>query len=85
MTDTKLNAFGPDAALTLSGLTIETDATMLAIYGSIDIKRDKKGLSDLTRLKAIIDEAHSDLSSDHEIPDVVPDRSPGEEVDNPFQ
>ena len=85
MTDTKFTAFGPDAALTLSDLTIETDATMLAIYGSIDIKRDKKGLADLTRLKEIIDKAHCDLTSDHQLPDVLPDPSAGEEVDNPFQ
>ena len=75
--------FGPDASTTIGGLTIETDATVLTIYGSLDARRDKIGLKNIARLKEILEEAESSLLSDKELPDHLETFNDGLK-DNPF-
>ena len=75
--------FGPDASTTIGGLTIETDATVLTIYGSFDARRDRIGLEAITRLKEIIEEAEKALLSDEGLPERLETPDDGM-TDNPF-
>lgn len=79
----KFQAYGQDASTVIDGLTIETDSTVLSLYGSIDIRRDKHGLEAITRLKQIIAEAEASLLEEKDLPEkqILPE---GSVIKNPF-
>lgn len=81
----ELRPFADDAAaLGIGGLTIENGTDKVAIYGSLDVTRDKPGLADARRLKAVLDEAVRVLEADTHLPDhVAPPEAPST-VRNPF-
>ena len=79
-----MKPYGRETSITISGLTIETDPTVLSIYGSIDLSRDQAGLEALRNLRAILDEAEAVLMADKNLPDHLPPRPDGPERDNPF-
>jgi hypothetical protein len=82
---TKLTPFGDDAAsITIGELTVENGTERLALYGSLDITRDKAGLKHALALKAIIDQAVTTLSADPALPEQQPPADKPKAVRNPF-
>ena len=82
---TKLVPFADDAAsVTIAELTIENGAERIALYGSLDITRDKAGLERARALKAVIEQAVRHLEAEKELPDAVPAPTPAKSVANPF-
>jgi hypothetical protein len=67
----------------LDELTIENGEDRIAIYGSLNITRDKEGLKRAQELKALLDETVKLLSSE-KLPDHIQTK-PAEKVNNPFQ
>ena len=55
---TTLTSFADDAvSVSIGKLTIENRTDRLAIYGSLDLTRDRHGLALARTLKAVLDEA----------------------------
>jgi len=82
---TKLTPFADDAAsIAIEKLTIENGTERLALYGSLDITRDKVGLRHALALKAIIDQAVQVLTADPALPDRQPPADKPKTVHNPF-
>lgn len=79
----KFKSYGKDASTTIEGLTVETDSTVLTIYGSLDIRKDKEGLQAISRLKKIVMEAEASLLKERDLPDKV-DLPEGSSIKNPF-
>lgn len=78
--------FADDAAsLGIGGeMTIENGTERVAIYGSLDLTRDKGGLALARQLKAVLDAAVRALEADKHLPDhVAPPEAPPT-VRNPF-
>jgi hypothetical protein len=66
----------------LGDLTIENRVDRVSIFGSIDLTKDKDGLSMTRELKNIIDQTLAELEKSE-----LPDRivvNPAETVENPF-
>lgn len=82
---TKLTPFADDAAsVTIAKLTVENGTERLALYGSLDITRDKIGLRHALALKAIVDQAVQVLSADPNLPEQQPPADKPKTVRNPF-
>ena len=82
---TKLTPFADDAAsVSIGSLTIENGTDRVAIYGSLDITRDKQGLAHALALKNFLDEAVAHLRAEKELPDALPPASKPKTVRNPF-
>jgi hypothetical protein len=82
---TKLTPFADDAAsIAIEKLTIENGTNRLALYGSLDITRDKVGLRHAQALKAIIDQAVQVLTADPAMPERQPPVDKPTTVRNPF-
>ncbi|WP_207485427.1 hypothetical protein [Arenibaculum pallidiluteum] len=82
------SAFRPFAnenqTLTLGDLNVENREDRVAVFGSVDLTRDRKGLEKARALKAVIDAVVTTLEADAELPDgVAPPKPPGTAV-NPF-
>ena len=82
---TKLTPFADDAAsVSIGSLTVENGADRVAIYGSLDLTRDKQGLAHARALKAVLDEAVQHLQAQKDLADAVPSPSAPKTVPNPF-
>ena len=82
---TRLTPFTDDAASTSIGkLTIENGTDRIALYGSIDLTRDKQGLAHAQALKALLDQVVQVLEADHALPDAVTPQAAPKTVANPF-
>jgi hypothetical protein len=82
---TELTPFADDAAsVGIGKLTIENGTERLALYGSLDITRDKTGLRNALALKAILDKAVEVLSSDRALPERLEPPDKPKTVNNPF-
>jgi hypothetical protein len=82
---TTFTPFADDAASAAIGqLTIENGTERLALYGSLDITRDKVGLRHAQALKAIIDHAVQALAADPALPERQPPVDKPKTVRNPF-
>jgi hypothetical protein len=82
---TKLTPFADDAAsVTIDKLTVENGTERLALYGSLDISRDKAGLRHALALKTIVDQAVQVLSADPNLPEQQPPADTSKTVRNPF-
>ncbi len=82
---TQLAPFANDAASTSIGkLTIENGTDRIALYGSIDLTRDKQGLAHAHALKALLDQVVQVLEADHALPDAVASPTAAKTVANPF-
>ena len=80
-----LKPFADDrASRTLGGLTIENGRDRLALYGSLDITRDKAGLEQARALKAILDAAVAALEAGDTLPEKAAPPRPTKTVKNPF-
>jgi len=82
---TKLKPFADDAAsISIGELTIENGTDRIALYGSLDLTRDKQGLAHARALTAFLDQAIQLLEADKALPDVVPPPVATGTVKNPF-
>lgn len=70
--------------LQIGELTIENRIDQLELYGSLAITRDKAGLQQALRLKALLDAAVLYLQNEKDLPEQVFFRA-SENVDNPFK
>lgn len=82
---TKLTPFADDSAsLSIGDLTIENGTDRIALYGSLDLTRDKQGLTHARALKTLLDQAVQHLEAEKSLPDLVPAPSAPKNVANPF-
>ena len=81
----KLTPFADDAAsVSIGKLTVENGTDRVALYGSLDLTRDKHGLAQALVLKALVDEVVQRLQAAENLPDAVPGATPAKSVSNPF-
>lgn len=81
-----LTPFANEAdALTIGGLTVENHKDRLALYGNLDLTRDKDGLAKARALKALIDRLVQALEADKQLPAKVAPPRKTRRVKNPFQ
>lgn len=82
---TMLKPFADDAASILIGeLTIEKGTDRIALYGLLDLARDKQGLAHAHALAALLDQAIQFLEADKSLLDAVPPPVASKTVKNPF-
>ncbi len=81
-----LRPYANDAASTSIGeLTVENGRDCLALYGNLDITRDKQGLARARALLRLAQDAVKALEAVRDLPDALPPSpSPGT-VKNPFE
>ncbi len=83
---TTLKPFADDAAsVSIGELTVENGTDRIALYGSVDLTRDKQGLAHARALAALLDEAIRLLEADTSLPDAVPPPVAPGTVKNPFE
>jgi hypothetical protein len=70
-------------SVSIDELTVENGEDRIAVYGALNITRDKEGLRRAQELKALLDEAVKLLSSE-KLPDHIAIK-PAEKIDNPFR
>lgn len=70
-------------SVSLGELTVENGEDRIAIYGSLNITRDKEGLQLAQELKALLDETVKLLSSEKLLDHIQ--TKPAEKIDNPFK
>ncbi|MEZ0171156.1 hypothetical protein [Microvirga sp. TS319] len=81
----KFQPFSNDSAsLNINDLTVENGTDKVAIYGSLDLTRDKEGLQNARALKGLVDAVVKALSQDKDLPDKVQPDEPTQQVKNPF-
>jgi hypothetical protein len=81
----KLVPFADDAvSLSIGELAVENGTDRIAIHGSLEITRDKRGLAHAQALKALLDEAVQHLQADKNLQDAVPPPTAPKKVPNPF-
>ena len=82
---TKFMPFADDTASTSIGkLTVENGTDRIALYGSLDLTRDRQGLAHAHALKAILDQAVQVLEEQPDLPEAVPAAAAPRTVANPF-
>lgn len=80
-----IKPYADDAAsMTVGELTIENGRDCVAVYGKVDLTRDKVGLAHGLALKAMLDAVVHALQGDVALPDAVPPPKTVTEVRNPF-
>ncbi len=81
----KLTPFANDTdSISIGELTVENGTDRVALYGSLDLTRDKPGLAHARALKALLDQAVQILEADKSLPDAVPPPVAAKTVPNPF-
>ena len=82
---TKLVPFADDAAsMAVGGLTVENGAERVALYGSLDLTRDKRGLAHARALQAVLAQVVQVLEGAGTLPDAVEPPAAAKSVPNPF-
>ncbi|HYG86267.1 MAG TPA: hypothetical protein VD978_08415 [Azospirillum sp.] len=82
----KLKPFADDErSISIGDLTVENGTDRVALYGSLDITRDKEGLRRARDLLALAQAAVTALEAAGDLPDRLPPPSTPEVVKNPFQ
>ena len=71
-------------SIRIGGLTVENGTDQIAVYGNLDIRRDKEGLASARKLKALVDATVAALEADKSLPDRIEPPKPADEVENPF-
>jgi hypothetical protein len=72
-------------SMRIGGLTLENRTDRIAVYGSLDLTRDKDGLGNARTLKALLDRIVKTLQGDKTLPDTVAPPKKPDQVKNPFQ
>jgi len=74
-----------ESSESVGGLTVENGLSRVAIYGQLDVTRDKAGLKRAKKLKALVDAIVEELEADESLPaKAADDTEPPVEVKNPF-
>ncbi len=68
----------------IGGLSVEKRVDHVAIFGEIDITRDKAGPERARKLRALLNAVVGVLEADDQVPDSIDAPPPADEVDNPF-
>ena len=69
----KLTPFADDSAsVSVGKLTVENGVDQIALYGSLDLTRDKHGLAQAFALKAVVDSIVQHLQAENDLPDALP-------------
>lgn len=77
--------FADDAvSVSIGKLTIENGTDRVALYGSLDITRDRQGFARARALKALVDRIVEHLDSEEALPDSIPPAAKPKSVPNPF-
>ena len=86
MASTKMiKPFANDAdSVGIKGLTVENGTDAMAMYGQIDITRDKVGLAHAHDLKALLDRIVQALEAEKNLPDTIAPPDKPDEIANPF-
>ena len=66
-------------------MTVENGADRIALYGSLDLTRDKQGLAHAHALAALLEGAIQILEADTSLPDAAPPPAAPKTVKNPFE
>ena len=69
----------------IAKLTIENGTDRIALYGSLDLTRDRQGLAHARVLQAILDQVVRVLEAQTDLPDAVPAAAALRSVVNPFK
>lgn len=81
----KMVPFADDAAsVSIGALTVENGRDKVALYGSLDLTRDKQGLVHAQALQALLTQVVQRLEAMHDLPDATPAASTPKSVPNPF-
>jgi hypothetical protein len=81
----KFQPFSDDSAsLSIGEFTIENGTDKVALYGSLDVTRDKSGLKQAKALKAAVDAIVKALEQDKAPPDESAPTEEPQQVKNPF-
>jgi hypothetical protein len=81
----KFQPFSDDSAsLSVGEFTFENGTGKVALYGSLDITRDKNGLKQAKALKAAVDAIVKALEQDKALPDESGPTEEPQQVKNPF-
>lgn len=81
----KFQPFSDDSSsLSIGDFTIENGHDKIALYGSLDVTRDKNGLKHAKALKATVDAIVKALEQDKALPDESGPLEPPQQVKNPF-
>jgi hypothetical protein len=81
----RLTPFADDAgSVSIGKLTIENGTDRIALYGSLDLTRDKQGLAHAHALKALLDQVVQVLEADKTLTDAVAPPAAPKTVANPF-
>ncbi len=82
---TKLTPFADDAgSVSIGGMTVENGTERVALYGSLDITRDKAGLVHARVLKEILDQTVQALEGDPQLAEKIAPPVKPKSVRNPF-
>ena len=82
---TSFEPFADDSrSQSIGDLTVENGTDKVAIYGSLDLTRDKAGLKHARALKAILDVAVRVLEQQQDLPEQIASAEPTVTVKNPF-
>lgn len=80
-----IKPFANDAdSIGIGGLTVENGSDKIAVYGNIDLTRDKTGLALAHQLKVLVDGVVKELEADKNLPDQIEPPKAPDEVENPF-
>lgn len=80
-----LKPYADDAASVQIGeLTLENGRDCVAVYGNLDLTRDRTGLAHARALKAVLEEIVRILEAEPHLPSRVPPPNAPKQVKNPF-
>ncbi|WP_431858290.1 hypothetical protein [Azospirillum sp.] len=68
----------------IADLTVENRTDRVALYGSLDLTRDKDGLKNARALRDLLDRVVTALEAEKDLPDRIPPPKATDSVDNPF-
>ena len=81
----KFTPFADNAAsMSLGQLTVENGSSRIALYGSLELTRDKAGLAQARALQELADQVVSHLEAEADLPDQLPAAASARTVKNPF-
>ena len=80
-----MTPFADDSAATSIGdMQVENGMDRIAVYGSLDLTRDKAGLALAQALRALLDKAIAAMEADHALPAAIPAPKKTGKAANPF-
>ncbi|MGA1859913.1 hypothetical protein VH569_28345 [Azospirillum sp. 11R-A] len=81
-----IKPYADDAgAMQIGELQVENGTDRVALYGSIDLTRDKQGLEHARKLRDLLAAVVKSLETETDLPDQIPPPKPTDTVDNPFK